>query len=89
MAAIISKPDISTIKMAELYLWEQNIPLALENYRRAARSKSLQLIEKQSKAIMMRKGGGRRGVFSGLAITAWHVASNPKLCKKPAQTAMR
>ncbi len=68
-------------QMGKLYLWQQNYLVALANYRRAARIEELQLIHKQE-GKNDAKGGGRRGVFSGLAITSWHVASNKDLLQK-------
>ena len=69
------------LKLARLYLWQQNYQLALAHYRRAARIEELQLLPKQVNG--KEEGhGGRRGIFTGLAITSWHVASDQDLLQK-------
>ncbi len=76
-----AKTGYIAFKLAQLYLWEQKYPLALANYRRAARIEELQQIRKQADSTNTKGRGERRGVFSGLAITAWHIASNKELLK--------
>ena len=73
-----AKTGAIVLKLAKLYLWEQNYPLALANYRRAARIVEVQLSRKQGKNNDA-DSSGNRGIFSGLAITTWHVASSEKL----------
>ena len=75
------KTGLVALKLARLYLWQQKYPLALAHYRRAARIEELR--QKREQAGTVRETDeGNRGIFSGLAITTWHIAATPALLKQ-------
>ena len=73
-----SKTGFIHLKLAGRHLWERNYPLALASYREAARIEELEFSRKQGQGKVPQEGG-RNSVFSGLAITTWHVARDEKM----------
>ena len=70
-------------RLARLHLWQQDYSRALSYFRRAARIQDLQLVKTRNDRRREGPGdSGDRGVFTGLAIAAWHVASNRSLLEK-------
>lgn len=76
-----TKTGYIVLKLARLYLWEQKYPMALANYRRAARIDELQRGKKRGDGEDVDRRG-KNGVYTGLAITLWHIASNEALLTK-------